>query len=598
MTLFTSETTPLDDVWVALDVETTGLDPEGDDIIEVGAVKFQGQRTLETFQSFVNPHRRLNDFVKRFTGIAQSDVDAAPPFSVVAGQLVPFVGSAPIVGHHLGFDLGFLASKGVRLSNPRTDTWDLAFVLLPELREYALARVAASLGIAHPRPHRAVPDAQTTGQLFRKLVDIASELDVYTLAQMESVASRSSWVLSYLIRALETHKLQTDGRPGVPGVIGGPPPEAPRIGASGFDVQALKERLRQGRSLRPSRAVRQVDAERVDALLREGGPLSQAMPGFEERSEQLAMARAVADAVNHGKRLMVEAGTGVGKSLAYLLPAAMYALANNKRVVVSTNTINLQEQLITKDVPTLVEALEAGETGSAQELRYCHLKGRANYLCLRRWYHLLSGDVLSDDEARLASKVLVWLQSTATGDRSELNLGNRNSSAPWTRLSSDGALECPGVSGVCFLRSARDKAAASHLVIVNHALLMSDLTAGGTLIPDYDILIVDEAHHLEEEATRHLGFELGQASIDDYLQSVAGDRGLVGQVVAAMRSSSAAASRASTVDEAALRITGSVPMVRDRAAGHVRHLGPAGRAGRPRRPWLGDQGYLRDEESA
>lgn len=547
-------------------METTGLDPEGDDIIEVGAVKFQGQRTLETFQSFVNPHRRLNDFVKRFTGIAQSDVDAAPPFSVVAGQLVPFVGSAPIVGHHLGFDLGFLASKGVRLSNPRTDTWDLAFVLLPELREYALARVAASLGIAHPRPHRAVPDAQTTGQLFRKLVDIASELDVYTLAQMESVASRSSWVLSYLIRALETHKLQTDGRPGVPGVIGGPPPEAPRIGASGFDVQALKERLRQGRSLRPSRAVRQVDAERVDALLREGGPLSQAMPGFEERSEQLAMARAVADAVNHGKRLMVEAGTGVGKSLAYLLPAAMYALANNKRVVVSTNTINLQEQLITKDVPTLVEALEAGETGSAQELRYCHLKGRANYLCLRRWYHLLSGDVLSDDEARLASKVLVWLQSTATGDRSELNLGNRNSSAPWTRLSSDGALECPGVSGVCFLRSARDKAAASHLVIVNHALLMSDLTAGGTLIPDYDILIVDEAHHLEEEATRHLGFALSQSRLDEHLRSLSDDRSVVVDAISAFRGSTAGEGRRATVERVCAEIASRVPVARQHAS--------------------------------
>ena len=174
---------------------------------------------------------------------------------------------------------------------------------------------------------------------------------------------------------------------------------------------------------------------------------------------------------------------------------------NNKRVVVSTNTINLQEQLVNKDVPILVRALGELDGAASEDLKFTQLKGRANYLCMRRWDHLRSSESLTEDEARMLAKTMVWLQTTTTGDRSELNLGNRNTSAPWERLSAQGAVECLSMGGPCFLRSARERAAASHLVIVNHALLLSDVTAGGALIPDYDILIIDEAHHLEEEAT-------------------------------------------------------------------------------------------------
>ena len=582
LTLF-PQTSPLEEVWVSLDLETTGLSPDEDDIIEVGAVKFQGERTVDAFQSCVNPRRVLSDFVKRLTGISQEEVDRAPPLSAVTGQLLPFVGDAPVVGHNLAFDLGFLASRGLRLSNPTSDTWDLAFVLLPGLQEYRLGKLAASLGISHPTPHRAMDDARATRDVFVRLVEMAEGLDIYTIAEMERLASKSPWVLSYLLRMVEASRMATDQQSlpmpqplddasGLlsPARVRGRGSEhrtrtPPSTGAT-FDVQVLRDRLRQGRSLRPERSVRALDLGYVESLFEDGGPLSQAMPGFEERAEQIAMARAVADAINDGKRLIVEAGTGVGKSLAYLLPAAIYAVTNNRRVVVSTNTINLQEQLLTHDVPALVNALDIADPGLGAELRYCQLKGRANYLCLKRWSLLRASDALSDDEARLLAKVLMWLRATSTGDRSELNLSNRRAGAPWDRLSSDGAPECGGVSGACFLRASRERAAASHLIIVNHALLMTDLATGGTLIPESDVLIIDEAHHLEDEATRQLGFEVSHPGIEDYLQSVAGDRGLMAQVVAALRSSSAAASRRSTVDEVALRIASSVPGVRDAVA--------------------------------
>jgi DNA polymerase-3 subunit epsilon/ATP-dependent DNA helicase DinG len=591
MTLLTHDTSPLDDVWVSLDLETTGLSSDNDEIIEVGAVKFQGQRTIDTFQTFVNPNRPLNGFVRRYTGITQKEVDGAPPFKEVARRLAVFIGAAPIVGHNVAFDLGFLASKGLRLPNPRSDTWDLAYVLLPESREYALARIAASLGIPHPRPHRAEEDAAVTRHLFLKLAGMAAELDVFTLAEMERLASRSSWVLAYLLRGLETHKGFTHSRPSLsPQAAAGASAKTAhaddrageatersiggwQVGVTGLDIQALRERLQHVRALRPSRVVKKVDVDQVAALLGDGGPMARAMPAFEQRPQQIAMARAVAEAINDGQRLMVEAGTGVGKSLGYLLPAALYALANSARVVVSTNTINLQEQLLTKDIPALVDALAGVDGVPAEELRFTQLKGRSNYLCLKRWMHLRSSDGLTDDEARLLSKALVWLRSTATGDRSELNLAHRNAAAPWDRLSAQGAQDCTGVSGVCFLRAARDKAASAHLVVVNHALLMSDLIAGRALIPDYDILIVDEAHHLEEEATRHLGFELAQGRFEDHLQMIGGERGLLNRAVAAFWGSSAADTRRETVQEASARITALLPSVRESVGGVFGLLG-------------------------
>ncbi|MCH7786968.1 MAG: DEAD/DEAH box helicase, partial [Chloroflexi bacterium] len=561
MTLIPQYTPPMEDVWVSLDLETTGLSNDNDEIIEIGAVKFQGGKTLDTFQTFVNPNRRLDDFILRYTGITQNEVDNAPSFSAVAGKLASFIGSAPVIGHNIAFDLGFLDKKGLRLPNPRCDTWDMAYVLLPGLPEYSLGKLAASLNTPHPRPHRALEDALVTMEIFNILAEKASELDVFALAEMQRLAGRSSWVLSYLLRGLEAQKLAYDASSPSP-----QEEEKARVGIAGLDNQILSKRLQQGRALRPNQSIRPLDVDFIASMLQEGSPLAEAIPGFDERPEQVAMARAVAEAINEGKRLIVEAGTGVGKSIAYLLPALMYAAMNNKRVVVSTNTINLQEQLLNKDVPTLLGAMADSGEMSAKDVKFTQLKGRANYLCLRRWSRMRSNETLSENEARMLAKTMVWLQDTATGDRSELNLGHRSAAAPWDRLSAQGATECLSLGGPCFLRAARERAAASHLVIVNHALLLSDVTAGGTLIPEYDILIVDEAHHLEEEATRHLGFELGQSRFDEHIQSLSGERGLFNEAVAAFRGSSAAATRRESVEKVVAETTAILPGVRDHIA--------------------------------
>ena len=500
MTLLTPRGAALDRVFVALDLETTGLDPNRDHIIEVGAVKFQGSRTIETLETYVNPYTPIPHFVQRLTGIRQRDVEAAPPFAVVAGSLAEFVGSLPLIGHNVSFDLQFLAKHGLSLSNTSYDTWDLAAVLLPTSTEYSLPLLARDLGINHKRPHRALDDAQITRRVFLALLERLEELDPAVSSQVRVISDRARWPFGDLLDGKGTARAT--------------------VGLGGIDVRDLESRLARPQAPRRPKESGKVDEAEAASLASAGGLLSRSFPAFEHRPQQVAMLSAVTRAYNEGNHLIVEGGTGVGKSVAYLVPSILFAVRTGARVVVSTNTINLQEQLLQKDIPALVKALEEGGVIPAGEVRAVSLKGRANYLCVRRWSNLSRSDGLSVDEARLLSKCLVWLQSTRLGDRAELNLAGRDG-ALWGRVSAGDKGRCLGLrEGACFLRAARERAEAAHVVVVNHALLLSDLARGGTLIPEYQHLIIDEAHHLEDEATRQMGFQVSQDWLVERLEDL------------------------------------------------------------------------------
>ena len=557
MTLFPEpEASPLHQVCVALDLETTGLAPETDEIIEVGAVKFAGEQVLDTFSALVNPHRALSPFIQRLTGISQAEVDAALPFGSVSPGLAAFVGDAPLVGHNIAFDLGFLARRGMRFTAPTFDTWDLASLLLPQA-ERSLAALVVMLGVPRSQAHRALADAEATRRVLAALLERALTLEPEVLGELHRVAAVARWPLRHLLRGLEEEALRRGGG------------SRSRLGAGGLDLEALRTRLHPSR-LRGRRQPRgePPEEEELAALLGPNGPLAAVLPEYGPREEQKAMLRAVNRAIRSGQHLLVEAGTGVGKSVAYLLPAALSAIRSGKKVVVSTNTINLQEQLIAKDIPAVASALErAGEVGVG-ELRATTLKGRANYLCMRRWARLRSAEGLSVDEARLHGKLLLWLQETQTGDRAELRLGGAENGL-WDRLSAQGSTECPvGGGGPCCLQAARERASAAHLVVVNHALLLSDLQQGGGLVPDYDLLIIDEAHHLEEEATRQFGFRVSHEGLTETLEALAGARGLAAETIEAYRGSTAAPQRRQGTEAATKSMTDAV----ERARAQLRSL--------------------------
>ena len=249
-----------------------------------------------------------------------------------------------------------------------------------------------------------------------------------------------------------------------------------------------------------------LDVEAAAMHLRRGGTLGR-MPGYEERPGQIDMLSAIVRAFNAREHLMIEAGTGVGKSLAYLVPSVLWSWTNDTPVVVSTATRNLQSQLIGSDIPRALSVL--GD--DAAKFKVALLKGRNNYLCLRSVSEFFAAGfwTMSAEEQELMPAFIEWLRHTPDGDLDVYEGLPRNLlTCPSEECS---GRRCPFHSR-CFVRKARKAAAESHLVVVNHALTLADATGGG-ILPGYGRLVFDEAHNLEDIATEYLGYELSMPAL-------------------------------------------------------------------------------------
>jgi ATP-dependent DNA helicase DinG len=257
-------------------------------------------------------------------------------------------------------------------------------------------------------------------------------------------------------------------------------------------------------------------SESVARVFGENGPLAQAVPEFESRPGQRSMALAVADAIENGRILLAEAGTGTGKTLAYLVPAIL----SGRRVLVSTGTKTLQEQIFSKDLPVLQASLGV-------PFRATYMKGRGNYLCLHRF------DLFRDNPMAVAfadpdavAAIADWAAHTETGDRAELE-DMPDDLAVWSELaaSSENCVgsECPRHQD-CFITRMRQRAAESDVVIVNHHLLCADASvrqnAYGEVIPECQVAVIDEAHQLEDVATQYFGVTVSTYRVEDLVRDV------------------------------------------------------------------------------
>jgi predicted DnaQ family exonuclease/DinG family helicase len=498
--------------YVALDLETTGFDPERDRVIEVGAVAFDPDRVLGTLERLADPGRSVPDAVLRLTGINREELAQARSSESALKELAAFLDRRQPVGHGARLDIDFLASAGLWPDGWEIlDTLDVARILLPAVSSHSLPALAGELGLEQPRPHRALDDADATRQLFLKLRDLAAGLDEGLKESILALVAPYGWAIaSFFAEAL----------------------------TQSVDLPPVRSRT--ARSARPA-AVERTQALAPDddpnalvALLDPGGPLAVAFPEYEHRESQLQMLLAVAQTMQRGGRLVVEAGTGTGKSLAYLLPAVARSVRRGERVVVSTYTHTLQEQLMAKDIPALQQWLP-------WEFEACLLKGRPNYVSLRRWRRYLAQPCQDAEELKFKLKVMVWLHDTATGDRSELRLQGREE-VLWAQIGSD-PLDCVGVRCTaedCFVHRARAQAERADLVVVNHALLLADAETGGNLLPAFDHLVVDEAHHLEDAATSGLRTEIDGPGLSALLQRLAAGepgryQGLIPEILGAPR---------------------------------------------------------------
>ncbi|MFN8522006.1 MAG: helicase C-terminal domain-containing protein [Chloroflexota bacterium] len=442
----------------------------------VECIRFRGDAVLE---SWIGELQRSARRVASLDG-RQLSLSATPD---PAAELLRFVGRGPLICHDRAAVHEHLESAGISLSNPTIGLSDALAIVAPVRSDGRDAVVGEDT-------------AEAVMRRFLRLVDQVYALDLNTLTHVTRLAGPLDWPVKLVFA--EAHRAKTRE------LVTSAQARAEAAAATGFSW----ERAQEPRSpITPHERSEPLDPEAISALLGSEGPLARAIPGFAERAEQRRMAEEVARAFNDGGALLVEAGTGTGKSMAYLVPAAVFAHHNDRRVVISTNTINLQDQLWAKDCPSVVRAL-------GLPIRVAVLKGRANYLCLKRWLALLAGNQPSQAERTFLIKSLFWLPLTETGDRGELQLDEAEEEV-WSRVAATTEACTPlrcrfHRDGTCFVARARRAAEAAHLVIVNHSLLMIDAMMGGSVVPEYSHVVLDEAHHLEDEATRQLSQRVGQ----------------------------------------------------------------------------------------
>lgn len=489
---------------VFLDLETTGLNPETDEIIEIGAVIVRDGQITDRFSTLVKPRGSVPFRITRLTGITDEMLSTAPGFDQVAVPLREFLGELTIAGHNVSFDISFLNRKlGIPLYNPVLDTMDLFQVTLPRAAGYRLEGISISLGINTGEAHRALNDAEAACLAFYKCHEFLDSLDSEILSRLYELNRGRDWQFSQYLADYITGVLSR-----FPG------------SKSAFPFAYLRDTLPSEGSLFGGRAdgPRPVwDALSLKRFLEPAGPFAQKIPGYMFRPGQVDMMETVAEGFQENRHMIIEAGTGTGKSLAYLLPAISWATANGKKVVVATHTINLQEQLWNKDLPLIRDI--TGLSFSA-----ALVKGRNNYLCLRRWESILKdAAALEDREILFYMKVLVWLTQTTSGDRSELNI--QPSQHPfWKGISSEqdtclGPV-CPWFNKQCFVSKARRAAELADILVVNHSLLLTDVKLQNRLLPAFEYLIIDEAHHLEDSATEQLGWVISMNSLRQNLFSL------------------------------------------------------------------------------
>ncbi len=503
--------------FVVVDLETTGLDPEKDEIIEIGAIKFIDGEEAETFEELIDPGKPIPEFITRLTGISDADVAGKPKIDAIFPRLDRFLGGAAFVGQQVNFDASFLEYEyrkqnndfqfwedKVRrfkyLDNLRLDTLFIARIFFPFLREFKLASLARHLGYDLTNAHRAVEDARATGHVFLQLVDRALAVDNSVLADVINLLyANSRRAKTFFVPVLNFKK-------------------ANNIKASSASLLAdvrnaqqyyniIGEGEYQFAPITDEPQLEAVGPKQIEAYFEPGGRLADRIEGYEFREPQQRMSQQILKGFNDQAFVISEAGTGTGKSMAYLVPAVEWAVRNRaagQRVVISTNTKNLQEQLFFKDIPLLYSARKGG-------FKAVLLKGRANYLCLEKWHMVMSdtNQRLSQDERSRILPLVMWVGQTRTGDiaenaafQLERNLGL------WQKFIAE-ASYCPGRSckhyKECFLMKAREEAKHADLVVVNHSLLFSDLAADHSILSQYQNLIIDEAHNIEKSAAEYLG---------------------------------------------------------------------------------------------
>jgi ATP-dependent DNA helicase DinG len=485
--------------FIALDIETTGLDAEQDEIIEIAALQFENGEIVDKYTTFVKPRSKIPAFIKKLTNITDEMLSSGIQLEPALQQLIKFIKDIPLVCHNTRFDIEFINTKLRKsgkppLKNITYDTMILSQIYLPDAANYKLITLVEYFDLQLAGAHRAINDAEVTGRLLLEIIEFIFEnINVKTnhllleMAELSQEYSDLSSILGKIVEEQQKSALLEK--------------QSPQYSLT--DLTYIKNRVEKDEEL-PLRAI-----------FDQNGTLAGVFRDYEYRAGQLRMAETVQDAFQDKKHLLVEAGTGVGKSLAYLIPAVQFSLKSECRVVISTNTKNLQEQLFTKDLPLLTKCLPVS-------FEAVLLKGRSNYICEKKWQEVMQNwsKTAATWEIHHLMRLIVWKEFTKTGDIVENNaFDTGRMSSTWKKVVADRHFcrgrRCP-LAGSCHFMKKRMLAEKANLVIINHHLLLADAVMDNSALGEYPVLIIDEAHNLPNTAHTELGFSLSWPDIHNF----------------------------------------------------------------------------------
>lgn len=569
----------LDKSVVVIDTETTGFSFNHDELIQIAAARMTDGEITDWYITFVNPGKPIPDEVAHLTNIHDEDVADAPDPDTALEQLVEFVGDSYLVAHNANFDRTFVTKREAGASlkeNIWVDSLDLARIALPRMNSHRLLDLVRAFG-GPDSTHRADDDVASTCLVYRILLAAVAAMPDSLVVHIAEMAELEDWNTVYIFKtfaeAMSAKTISAD-------TTGAETVSAEATSAEATSVEPyrlmdvrreaagrLNDHLRQD-AFKPTTAELEqalqengaggkdtagagakdatspaahpvelhfVDDAAIEHAFSTEGIVGKLYEDYEMRDEQKTMALAVNRAIAHSENLVVEAGTGVGKSMAYLVPLALAAKENNITVGVATKTNTLLDQLVNKELPLLKRELG---------ISYAPLKGFVHYPCMRKINQIdkqgarpitYKNQVVQ--QAPALAGLLSFIDQTDYDDIDGLKIDYR--ALPRWSITTKSAeclrRKCPFFGRTCFVHGAREQAQRSDVVVTNHSLLFWDIRCEGGLLPPVRYWVVDEAHGAETEARRAFSLEVSSEAIHGLVRKLTNDSARTNVLIRAER---------------------------------------------------------------
>lgn len=470
---------------IGFDLETTGLDKNTDKIIEIALVKFDEKtfEIIDTYSTFINPEIPIPELISNLTNIYDHDVLTAPTINDVRQEVLDFIGNTPLLWHNVFFDRDFFIKNNIHIQhNNLIDTFFLANFLCLYEKSLNLEMLCKSFWIWFSWAHRAINDVHATIKLFQKLLEKFQKLD-----------KNKQNLLQYLFSLSEDQHADF-----CESILF--PQEEKNIVFQDFEnkiLQTLKNKISISEVINDKKIKKQSVKKLFSQLWK-----------VEKRENQLKMAEIINTSLEYNKKTVIEAPTWLWKSFAYLLPSIEYSLRNKQKIYISTKTKNLQDQLFEKDLSYLKQNLDL-------DFDFAKLKGKSNYISTKAYFDEIILWDLWYSKLNFFLKLTLWLFDTKHGELDELNFF-------WQEYGLLSYINAEGLfitnddnpyKNYEFYLFARTNVENSHVVVINHSLLFSDINSENPFLWKMKNLVIDEAHNIEDSVTQSVQKRVNENSL-------------------------------------------------------------------------------------